>query len=233
MIKKQSIIDLINRIKKMSKKTRKKIILSTIVVVAYILSFIFASIAENVYSNADPESTYNIYETYIAVDYSFAFILSTPFFIILIAYFRHHRDLMWFAIISMISSLGLVLYNILSFSLDPGSLGLRLFSGISYFGAVANIFLAFKIILQEKYETFINRAFLLFAVINYGFFSFYTPYIKNFLAVFVGPYPHFLRNTFLFYDYFYLFLQLSMVVVQIVIISFFIDNKGFNRTRIY
>lgn len=211
----------------------KKIIFAAIIISAYILSIIISMIAEQMYLNADPNSVFDVYQTYITLDYLIAFLLSTPFYIILIVFFRQYRDLTIFSSLALAASLSFVLYNVFIFSVEPESAILTIFNLILILSAVTNVFIAFKIILQEKYEVYINNSFLIFAAINYGFFSFYTPFLKWFIELFVGPYPHFLRNTFMFYDLLYLFLQLIMVITQVLIIWSFIDNKVYNRKRIY
>ena len=211
----------------------KKIVFASIIMSAYILSIIFSMIAKQMYLNADPNSVFDVYQTYISLDYSIAFVLSTPFYIILIIFFRQYKDLTIFSSLALATSLSFVLYNILSFSVESGAIILTIFKLILILSAVTNVLISFKVILQEKYEVYINRSFFLFVVINYGFFSFYTPFVKWFIELFVGPYPHFLRNTFMFYDVSYLLLQLVMAITQVIIIWSFIDNKVYNRKRIY
>ena len=208
----------------------KRVVLPAILIIAFILNLGLNRLFTEAFLNQDFFLQIHTAEELVKVTSISTFLFSIPFYVIILICFRNYKDLCLFATITIIANLAFAFYTIMMSSSDSWTIPLRLFAGISYFGTLLNFFVSFGIVLQDYYDKLVTRSLMFFAIVNYVFASFYTQYSKGFIARVVGDFPPGnLDRTFVVYDWIYILIQLTMVVLSVLVILNLITRKEIGR----
>ena len=168
---------------------KKRVVLSTIIVTAFLLNLGLNRLFNEAFLNENFFLQIRTVEELVKVTSISTFLLSIPFYVVLLVCFMNYKDIRLFAVVAIIANLAFAIYTIKMSTSDSWTISLRVFAGISYFGSLFNFFVSFAIVLQEYYDKIVTRSIMLLAVVNYVFASFYTQYSKSFIARIVGDFP--------------------------------------------
>ncbi len=153
--------------------------------------------------------------------------LTVPFFLIIIIFYRKTPLITAFCVLTVLSQFGyyMVMENAARISLD--SITQRIYGSFSFFAGIAAFFVAFAVVLQNKTYKLIERSFLYFAIINYVFFSYFNFYLHSYLIRFFGPFEIHIIKMYQVYYVVLIVIEVSLVVLQIILIYFLERNKWF------
>lgn len=194
----------------------KKIVLPAIILVAFLLTQILDPIIFYLYNNNLDMEVPKVLGSYWLVWGLIKFTLSTAFYVIVFIYFRKYKLLVIFSISVLVTSFSFSLYLGLRW-LDVPDFLVRLFATLSFFGGMANILIAFIIILSEKFDKWVCNSLLLFGLVIYIDGSYYTGFLKGILVGIFGPF----RGATLIlevYEFFFMAVYLLIAILQGLII---------------
>lgn len=209
---------------------KKRIILPAIVIIAFLLNIGLNKLYDEAFLGNISFIQISTYEGLIILTSLTTCFLSIVFNIIIITCFRNYKELVIFSSISIIVIFSFTVYSILIVHSNSWTITLRIFAAISYFGSIINFFVSFGIVLQDYYDRLVNRSLMFFSVVNYVFASYYTQFAEGFLARLVGDLPPGnLERTFEAYDNIYLFIQLIMAVLAVLVILNLLVQKEMDK----
>jgi hypothetical protein len=147
-----------------------------------------------------------------------SFFLTVPFYVIMYIYYQETRLIVTFSFISI--------FTVMAYWFFLGFLeyyafnapNMRLIGIVSFFGSLINMVIGFAIVLNANRNKFIALSFLLFAVVNFIFASYYNFFFENLIRSIFGPDITDVNNALGAMEGLHVFLQVLIVGIQAVII---------------
>ncbi len=158
-----------------------------------------------------------------------SFLLTVPFYVIVFVYYRETKLVVTYSFISVFTTLSFWVFMSLINFYNLSSPNMRLVGMVSFFGSIINLMIGFGIVLQANKNRFVAISFLLFAIVNFFFASYYNFFLKDLIASIFGPIQSDINDALVVLEIFYFALQVLIVISQAIIIYIFDRNQEFNR----
>jgi hypothetical protein len=106
---------------------------------------------------------------------------------------------------------------------------MRLIGMVSFFGSIINLILTFGIVLQANKNKLIAVSLMFFAIVNFFFGSYYNFFLMDLIRALFGPIPSDIIHALQVMEFVYFFLQVIMVILQVIIIYIFDKNSDYDN----
>ena len=210
----------------------KKYLFPLIIFLAFVIDIITGRVLYNVYLNSGVMSSDAGFASYTITTMALSLVFSVPFYVLILWKFPEHKLLSYYAAMSLIVAFCFAGYVSLANYFDWNTIIIKLYAGISYIIGFINIILATTIILKELHTKVVSISILYLAITQFVFGTLVVDYIRGYLVGFFGPYEENLAIVFVVYDSFLIFIQLTVVIVQILAIrSLLLVQEG--HVRVY
>jgi hypothetical protein len=147
-----------------------------------------------------------------------SFFLTVPFYVIMYVYYQETRLIVTFSFISIFTYMAYWFFLGFLKEFAFNAPNMRLIGIVSFFGSLINMVIGFAIVLNANRNKFIALSFLLFAVVNFIFASYYNFFFENLIRSIFGPDITDVNNALGAMEGLYVFLQILIVGMQAVII---------------
>lgn len=210
----------------------KKLLFPLIILVTFMIDIISGRVLYNVYLNSGFISSSAGFASYTVNTMTITLIFSSTFYVLILLFFREHRLLSYYAALSLLVAFCFAGYVVLVNYFDFDTIIVRLYAGVSYVTGFINIILAVSIILKELHTKLVSTSILYLGVTQFVFGTLVVDYVRGYLTGFFGPFEEQIQRVNNFYDGFLFFIQLTIVVVQILAIRSLLDVKE-GHVRVY
>ena len=153
-----------------------------------------------------------------------SFLLTVPFYVIIYVFYRETKMISSFSFLSIFTTLSFWIFMSLIQVYSLNAPNIRLVGIVSFFGSVVNLIIGFGIVLQANKNRFIAISFLLFAIVNFFFASYYNFFLTDLIASIFGPNPSDVADALIVLEVVYVVLQVIIAILQAIIVYIFDRN---------
>lgn len=210
----------------------KKLLFPLIIILAFIIDLITGRVLYNAYLDSGVINSDAGFASYTITTTAFSLVFSSVFYFMILFFFKEHKLLNNYAALSLLVAFCFAGYIGLSNYYIFDTIIIKLYAGISYMIGFVNIILAVSIILKELHTKTVSMSILYLAVTQFVFGTLVVDYIRGYLTGFFGPAEESLVVVYQVYDGFLIFIQLTVVIVQILAIRSLIKVQQ-GHIRVY
>lgn len=153
-------------------------------------------------------------------------VVTMMFNIIVITVYSRHRKVVIYSVLSMINVVGFFSY-MTYFSNNLMGIILGFIIPLTFLSAVSSIFVAFWIILSEKFMVFFGRVLMAISINNYIFYTVYVTRTEQNIIGFFGPFPEDLDIVFTIFYMIRDFNLTFIVALQTILLYYLASGKKF------